>query len=171
MADEPQPFQVVGQFEAFYRERYRPLVAVVYALTGNRSAAEDLTQEAFLRAHRDWNAVRVMEAPEAWVRRVAVNLAMSRFRRLKSETAAKLRLSPVRVAFQPPTAEHEAFWAEVRRLPRRQSQVIALRYVEDLSTKQIAEVLEIADGTVRALLTQARERLAGQLEAKGWSNE
>jgi RNA polymerase sigma-70 factor (ECF subfamily) len=166
---QPQPHQVVGQFEAFYRERYRPLVAVVYALTGNRWAAEDLAQEAFLRAHRDWETVRNADSPGAWVRRVAVNLAMSRFRRLKSEAVAKLRLQPVPVAFQPPTAEHEAFWAEVRHLPRRQSQVVALRYVEDLSTRQIAEVLEIAEGTARALLTQARERLARQLEAKGWS--
>ena len=95
---------------------------------------------------------------------------MSWFRRLRSETAAKLRLSPIPAALQPPTAEQDAFWAEVRRLPRRQSQAIALRYVEDLSTRQIAEVLEVAEGTVRALLTQARERLARQLEAKGWSN-
>lgn len=169
-AEEPTR-QVVGQFEAFYRERYRPIVAVVYALTGNRWAAEDLAQEAFLRAHRDWSRVEVMAAPEAWVRRVAINLAMSRFRRLRSETTARLRLSPVDVAFQPPTAEHDAFWAEVRRLPHRQSEVVALRYVEDLSTVEIADTLEIAEGTVRALLAQARERLARQLEAKGWTNE
>jgi RNA polymerase sigma-70 factor (ECF subfamily) len=167
-ADQP-PAQVVRQFDAFYRDRYRPLVAVVYALTGNRWAAEDLAQEAFLKAHRDWDHVRTTDSPEAWIRRVAVNLAMSRFRRLKAETAAKLRLSPTRPALQPATVEHEEFWAEVRRLPRRQSQVVALRYVEDLSTRQIAETLGIAEGTTRALLTQARERLARQLEAKGWT--
>jgi RNA polymerase sigma-70 factor (ECF subfamily) len=167
---ERQPDQVVGQFEAFYRERFRPTVALVYALTGNRWAAEDLAQEAFLRAHRDWTHIRALASPAAWVRRVAVNLAMSRFRRMRSEAAAKLKLSPVPATFQPPTAEHDAFWAEVRLLPRRQSQVIALRYVEDLSTRQIAEALEVAEGTVRALLTQARDRLARQLEAKGWSH-
>lgn len=167
--DQP-PDQVVGRFEAFYRERYRPLVGVVYALTGNRWVAEDLAQEAFLRAHRDWDRVRRANAPEAWVRRVAINLAMSRFRRLRSETAARLRLNPVAPTFQPPSAEQDAFWAEVRLLPRRQSEAIVLYYVEDLSTADIAVTLEIAEGTVRALLTQARERLARQLEAKGWSH-
>ena len=167
---EQPPDQVVGQFEAFYSERYRFLVGVVYALTGNRWVAEDLTQEAFLRAHRDWDRVRMTDAPEAWVRRVAINLAMSRFRRLRSETAAKLRLSPMAPTFQPPTVEQNAFWAEVRLLPRRQAEVLVLFYVEELSTGEIADSLEIAEGTVRALLTQARERLARQLEAKGWSN-
>ena len=89
---------------------------------------------------------------------------------MRSETAAKLKLSPLPPTFQPPTAEQDAFWAEVRMLPRRQTEVIALYYIEDLSTTEIADTLEIADGTVRALLTQARERLARQLEAKGWSN-
>ena len=111
--------------------------------------------------------MRRANAPEAWVRRVAINLAMSRFRRLRSETAARLRLNPVAPTFEPPSAEQDAFWAEVRLLPRRQSEAIVLYYVEDLSTADIAVTLEIAEGTVRALLTQARERLARQLEAKG----
>ena len=171
MADaESIPAQVVGQFEAFYRERYRPLVAVVYAVTGNRWVSEDITQEAFLRAHRDWDRVKSADAPEAWIRRVAINLAMSRFRRIRSETAARLKLNPSAPTLQPPTAEQDAFWSEVRLLPRRQTEVIALYYVEELSTREIADTLEIAEGTVRALLTQARERLARQLEAKGWTN-
>ncbi len=169
MPDRPVE-QILGLFEAFYRDRYRSIVALVYALTGSRLAAEDLAQETFLRAHKDWNRVHVMAAPEAWVRRVAINLAMSRFRRLRSETVARLRLSPGAPAFQPPTAEQDAFWAEVRRLPKRQTEVLALHYLEDLSTKQISETLQIAEGTVRALLTQARERLARQLKARGWDN-
>lgn len=167
--DQP-PDQVVGQFEAFYRGRYRLLVGVVYALTGNRWVAEDIAQESFLRAHRDWDRVSRASSPEAWVRRVAINLAMSRFRRIRSEAAARLRLNPMTPTFQPPTTEQDAFWAEVRRLPRRQSEVLVLFYIEELSTGEIAETLEIAEGTVRALLTQARARLARQLKAKGWSN-
>lgn len=167
---DPPPDQVIGQFEAFYRSRYRPLVGVVYALTGSRWVAEDLAQEAFLRAHRDWDRVRNADAPEAWVRRVAINLAMSRFRKLRSETAARLRLTPTAPTFQAPAAEHDAFWSEVRRLPQRQAQALALYYVEDLSTGEIADTLEVAEGTVRALLAQGRDRLARQLEAKGWGD-
>ena len=56
------------------------MVALTWALSGNRWAAEDLAQEAFVRAHRDWNSVEQMDSPNAWVRRVAINLARSRFR-------------------------------------------------------------------------------------------
>ncbi|NIR37884.1 MAG: SigE family RNA polymerase sigma factor, partial [Actinobacteria bacterium] len=116
--------QVLGQFDAFYRARYRSVVALVYALTGSRWVAEDMAQEAFLRVHRDWNRVKEMAAPEAWVRRVAVNLAMSRFRRLKAETTARLRLSTSAPELPHPAAEYDEFWREVRRLPARQSQAI-----------------------------------------------
>ena len=60
---KPPAAQVLGQFEAFYQERYRPVVALIYALAGSSWVAEDLAQEAFLRAHRDWQRVRVMEVP------------------------------------------------------------------------------------------------------------
>jgi RNA polymerase sigma-70 factor (ECF subfamily) len=59
------------------------------------------------------------------------------------------------------------FWREVRRLPYRQAQAITLRYLDDLSMSEIAAVMEAAEGTVRALLTQGRSRLARQLKAKG----
>ncbi len=170
-ATEPVPHQVLGQFDVFYRDRYRSVVALIYALTGNRWAAEDLAQEAFLRAHRDWRRVQSMAAPGAWVRRVAINLAMSRFRRLKSETAARLKFTNHAISFEPPPAEHDEFWAEVRKLPSRQSQVIALFYLEDLTTKETAQAMGIAEGTVRALLAQARDRLATRLEAKGWDSD
>jgi RNA polymerase sigma-70 factor (ECF subfamily) len=68
-------------------------------------------------------------------------------------------------------SESEAFWDEVRRLPSRQAQAIALRYVEDLSIAEIANVLAVAEGTVKALLHQGRERLRRELAAKGLLNE
>lgn len=166
---EDQELQVPGRFEAFYRDEYPAVVALVYGLTGSSWSAEDLAQEAFLRAHNDWTRVEGMVAPSAWVKRVALNLAVSRYRRLRSEATAKLRLTPISVtSLQPSTSESQAFWEEVRRLPRRQSQVLALRYIDELSVAEIAEVLQIAEGTVKALMHQARKRLARQLVAKGW---
>jgi DNA-directed RNA polymerase specialized sigma24 family protein len=121
---QDQEVQIPGRFEAFYREEYPAVVALVYGLTGTAWSAEDLAQEAFLRAHNDWTRVGGMEAPSAWVKRVALNLAVSRFRKLRSEAAATLRLTSDVTSVQPPTAESQAFWQEVRRLPRRQSQVL-----------------------------------------------
>jgi RNA polymerase sigma-70 factor, ECF subfamily len=163
----PPAVRVPGGFDAFYRTEYAAVVGLVHALTGNRAAAEDLAQEAFLRAHRDWHRVGTMDAPRAWVRVVAANLARSRFRRLRSEMVARLRLSPP-PAVQPFEPGAEAFWAEVRRLPARQAQAIALRYVDDLTVGEIAAALGAAEGTVRALLHQGRQRLKRQLAAKGW---
>ncbi|MGH8871368.1 MAG: RNA polymerase sigma factor [Acidimicrobiia bacterium] len=159
---------IPGSFELFYREDYASVVALAYALSGNRWVAEDLAQEAFLRAHREWARVGEMESPSGWVRLVALNLARSRLRRLRSEAIAKLRMSPAEATPNLVSdSESDAFWEEVRRLPTRQAQAIALRYIEDLSVTEIAEVLEIAEGTAKALLHQGRGRLRRQLSVKG----
>lgn len=78
-------------FDAFYRDNYRPVVALVYTLTGTRHAAEDIAQEAFLRSHKSWGAVREYDRPEGWVRVVAMNLARSHLRRIGAETRALSR--------------------------------------------------------------------------------
>lgn len=167
-SDDLSEVWVPGSFELFYQQNYAAVVALTYGLSGSRWAAEDLAQEAFLRAHRDWVRVRRMTSPGGWVRRVALNLARSRMRRLRSETLAKLRVEPTSVMSNPVSdSESEAFWEEVRRLPSRQAQALVLRYIEDLSVAEIADVLDIAEGTVKALLHQGRERLRRQLSAKG----
>ena len=160
--------RIPGAFETFYQHDYAAVVGLVYGLTGSRWAAEDLAQEAFLRAHRDWAKVGEMVSPGGWVRRVALNLARSRWRRLRADATARLRVSAITETSRPgPDAESEAFWAEVRNLPSRQAQAVALHYVEDLSVSEVATVLDVAEGTVKALLHQGRERLRQQLIAKG----
>jgi RNA polymerase sigma-70 factor (ECF subfamily) len=107
-----------------------------------------------------------MDSPEGWVRRVAINLAASRWRRLKAETSALTKLSQP-TSFVPPDDQFSPFWEEVRRLPSRQAQAVTLHYLEDMSVEEIARVLQVAEGTVKALLSQGRERLRRQLTAKG----
>ena len=160
--------RIPGAFEDLYRDDYPAVVALVYGLTGSRWVAEDMAQEAFLRAHRDWEHVGMIDSPGGWVRRVAMNLAKSRWRRLRSEAKAKVRAAERSETSDPePAAETEAFWQEVRKLPTRQAQAIALRYIEDFSVNEIATVLAVADGTVKSLLHQGRERLRRQLIARG----
>jgi len=166
-ADELSDIQIPSSFEAFYQEEYRPVVGLLYGLSGSRWVAEDLAQEVFLRVHRDWQRVSRMESPSGWVRRVAVNLARSRFRRLRSEAAALLRLGSATPSMGQPPEEYDDFWREVRRLPNRQAQVLALHYIDDLSIAEIARVLGVADGTVKAQLHEGRNRLRRQFEAKG----
>ena len=150
-------------FGAFYRREYRAVRAVAWALTGNGWSAEDVAQEAFLRAHREWARIASYDEPGAWVRRVAINLATSVLRRRAREATALLRLGGRRDdGWTMPEADAE-FWSAVRSLPRRQAAVLALHYYEDLPVAEIAVVLGIAEGTVKALLHQGRASLGRRL--------
>lgn len=162
--------RAVEPFEAFYAREFRSVVGLAYALSGSRSGAEDLAQEAFIAAHKKWDQVGSYEKPEAWVRRVVSNLSVSRFRRRASEMKAVARLSGLRrdnasIGELPAEAEH--FWVQVRRLPKRQAQSVALHYLEDLSINDIAEILECSPSTVKVHLHKGRQTLADRLDLEG----
>lgn len=145
-------------FDELYRVEYPRLVRVAYALTGRLDLAEDLTQDAFAKAYTRWAKVAELESPGGYLRRMVVNNAMSSLRRRASEMRAIMRFrSGVDEAVVAP--EVDGFWRLVRTLPPRQAQVVALYYADEQSTAEIAEVLQIAEGTVRATLTQARDAL------------
>jgi RNA polymerase sigma-70 factor (sigma-E family) len=162
---QPEGVRLPGRFEYFYLEEYPKVVALAYALSGSRMGAEDLAQEAFLRAYRDWGRVGSYEHQAAWVRRVAANLATSGLRRRLVEARALTRLAGQREpAVEPLAGEDAQFWAAVRALPRRQAQAVGLYYFQDLSVQQTATVLGCAEGTVKAHLAKARGALARQLQ-------
>ena len=150
-------------FEELYRRDFPAVVGLVYALSGSRHVAEELAQEAFLAAHRGWDRVGSYDDPGAWVRRVAVNQAVSALRRRSAEARTLLRLSGQRSLPEPLPEDAEAFWRAVRHLPARQAQAIALHYLEDRSVKDIATVLECAEATVRVHLHRGRQALAAAL--------
>ena len=154
----------VGFNEVFAAE-HRALVALALSLTGSMAAAEDLTQEAFLRLHQQWSRVATYDRPGVWLRRVLLNLATSRARRLGAEARAILRLSRER-SRQPSflSSESTEFWSAVRGLPRRQAQILALYYAEDRPVPDVAEILGLAEGTVRAHLHQGRQALRARLK-------
>jgi RNA polymerase sigma-70 factor (sigma-E family) len=161
----PRVVRLPGRFEDFYLEEYPRVVMLVYALSGSRAGAEDIAQEAFLRAYRDWDRVGSYEHQAAWVRRVATNLATSGLRRRLLEARALARLAGRREpVLEPLPAEEADFGRALRALPRRQGQAVALFYVEDLSVQQIAVVLDCAEGTVKAHLAKARHTLAKRLD-------
>jgi RNA polymerase sigma factor (sigma-70 family) len=143
-------------FDAFWRREHLRIVAFAYALTGSRSAAEDLAQDALAAAAASWSK---LENPAAWVRRVVANRAVSRWRRQGREAKALSRLGRQRDSYALPE-EDASFWDAVRRLPRRQAQVVALYYLDDLPVAEIAQTLGIAPGTVKATLHHARAALA-----------
>jgi RNA polymerase sigma-70 factor, ECF subfamily len=151
-------------FDELYRGAYGPVLHLSYALSGSWTVAEEVAQEAFLRVH---GHLERLDNPEGWVRQVAANLARSRMRRLGVEMRAMGRLAAR--PEQPPGAservpvELDRFWSEVRRLPRRQAMAIAYHYLEDRPVREVAALMGCSEGTAKALLHQARRRLAQRL--------
>lgn len=156
-------FRLPESFEAFYEREYHGVVAFAFALSGSWWVAEDLAQEAFLAAHRRWDQVGRLDLPGAWVRRALTNLAASAVRRRFSEARALLRLTSRREPPEPLPGDTVDFLRAVRSLPRRQAQAVALFYLEDWPTAQIAEVLGCSDATVRVHLHNGRRALARRL--------
>jgi RNA polymerase sigma-70 factor (ECF subfamily) len=149
-------------FDSFYVAELPRLVALARGLCG-AAQAEDVAQEAMLAAYRRWSQVAALERPDLWVRRTCANLAVSHFRRRLVELRALTRLT-TRVA---PPAELPApsaeFWLAVRRLPPRQAQSAALRFVYAMPIDEIATTLDCTPGTVKQHLSRARHALVAAL--------
>lgn len=154
-----------GDFNAFYRAQFASIATVAGTTTGERSSGEDIAQEAFQKAHDDWPRVSQLDKPGAWVRRVAINLALSRRRRRGIELNALTRLGSSRHGPTRPPGDrrHPEVWDAVAKLPPRQRAVIALHYHEGHSVAQIADLLDCSVSAATSNLHKARTRLADLL--------
>ena len=147
-------------FADFYAREIRNVIGLAYVLSGSRTGAEDFAADAFLVAFRHWDRIGSYDNAGAWVRRVAVNRSISTARRRLAEVKALIRVSNERDVIPELSADNEHLWASVRRLPRRQAQVIALHYWDGLNVREIAGVLELTEATVKTHLQRARQTLA-----------
>jgi RNA polymerase sigma-70 factor (ECF subfamily) len=157
-------------YEAFFRREHPRIVALAIAICGP-ARAEDVAQEALLRAHRHWSRLCGYDKPGAWVRRVAVNLAISARRRAGNEGSALRRLAgrPDRQLVLPP--EVDDLWEHVRALPAQQAAALALHYLDDLPVAAIAEALDCAEGTAKVHLHKGRRALAARLGEQAGDDE
>lgn len=150
-------------FDTFYARELRPVVGLVFVLSGSSQVAEETAQDAFLDAYRAWDRIGSFDSPGAWVRRVALNRAVSKVRRRANEARALTRLAGRREAIAPLPAEDEDFWRAVRALPERQAHAVALHYMEDRPVADIALVLGCSEGSVKTHLSRGRAALADAL--------
>jgi RNA polymerase sigma-70 factor (ECF subfamily) len=147
------------EFTEFYTHSVARLTGQIYLVTGDLHEAQDVVQEAFVKAWAHRSALVRDHAPEAWVRTTAGRLAVSRWRRAQSAARAWLRHGhPSTVA--EPGPGHVDIAAALRTLPPRQRLCAALHYVCDLPLAQVAGETGIAEGTVKAHLARARAALA-----------
>jgi RNA polymerase sigma-70 factor, ECF subfamily len=149
-------------FEAFYAANYGRVAAMVAALLGSRSEADDIAQEAFTRALARWPRLAGYELPEAWVRQVAIRLAIDSGRRLRRALRTMPLLRAAARPAEPEPGEALPFTALGRalsRVPLREREVLVLHYVADMTVQQIAHARGIPSGTVKARLAAGRRRL------------
>ncbi|MDQ1287019.1 MAG: hypothetical protein QG622_584 [Actinomycetota bacterium] len=141
-----------AEFERFFSRHHRELGRLAFLLTGDRQSAEDLTAEVFLAAWQRWETVWGLDQPFAYVRRIMVNMAASRVRRI---TAERRRLALVQAGWREATGQSDPGVAiDVRaallRLPVRRRACVVLRHAFDLSEADVAATLGISVGTVKS---------------------
>jgi RNA polymerase sigma-70 factor (ECF subfamily) len=151
-------------FDDVYAAHYADLTVQLYAYFGDRQEAQDVVQEAFCRALARWRTVSEYDDPVAWVRRVAWNLAVSRWRRAKTALNFVRRQRPDEPQLDGPNPERVALVAALATLPATQRRAVVLHYLADLPVAEIAHREGVAEGTVKSWLHRGRAALAEQLK-------
>jgi RNA polymerase sigma-70 factor (sigma-E family) len=164
MTDKRQ--QGAGTFEELFMTQFVPMRQFAHLLGADDP--ENIAQEAFVRVHRRWGSLREPGKALAYLRRTVANLATSRLRHLMVSRRHPMA-PPPDVASAETSAlnglRHSVLWRGIEGLPRRQRQVVVLRYWLDLDVAEVAAVLGIAPGTVTATTSQALTRLRAEVGA------
>jgi RNA polymerase sigma-70 factor (ECF subfamily) len=155
------------EFADFYEASRHVCLRAVLASVADRELAEDLVAEAFTRAWASWPAVSRHSAPRAWIVRTALNTNVSWWRRRRREFLLDRGHPVVSPTTEEAAGVDPALLAVLRQLPQRQREVVALRMFLDLDCRGTADLLGIAEGTVRAHLSRAVATLRGHLVANG----
>jgi RNA polymerase sigma-70 factor (sigma-E family) len=162
VSDEAQPDALLGRdadFSEFFHAVRPRLFRTALAIAGDHGLAEDALQSALIKAYSSWHRVRAADHPEAYVRRIVVNeLLGSRRHGWWHRERPHERVEPGTLTSpEGGVVQRLTLWQAVQALPVRQRAVVVLRYYEDLTEVQIAEVLGCSRGTVKS---QASDALA-----------
>jgi RNA polymerase sigma-70 factor (ECF subfamily) len=145
-------------FEDFYADRWRPIYQTLSVVLRNADLAREATDEAMVRAFQRWSTVRRYKNPSGWVYRVGLNWARSRLRKIGREQHG-VPEEP-QLPGDPPDPTIERALAE---LPLPQREVVVLHYLFDFTVPQIAEMIDIPEGTIKSRLHRALNRLRKEL--------
>ena len=148
-------------FEAFYLREYPQVVGLLHGLLGSRLVAEELAQETFVVAYRDWDRISGLDNPRAWVRKVAINQRGLFLRAYLRQQTKERRRGSGRGGPHQARRRPRGGLAGHPSLPPLQAQVIALHYYEDYSVAQVAAALGKAPGTIKAQLHHGRRNWLG----------
>lgn len=149
-------------FDEFYWATSHRLLKYAFAMSGDLGAAQDLTQEAYVRAWQSWSRISRYEHAESWLRLVVTRLATDRWRRLGARRRAEARSGAPGPA-PPPSDDGLLLATALRRLPPGERRALALHYLMDLSIAAIAAETGVPVGTVKSWLSRGRANLAAVL--------
>ncbi|MEU0278322.1 SigE family RNA polymerase sigma factor [Streptomyces sp. NPDC088147] len=157
------PYPPFVSFSSYVRARGPVLLRTARSLTSNPCDAEDLLQTALTKTYVAWERIEDHRALDGYVRRALLNTRTSQWRKRKVDEFACEELPEPAGQPEPDPAErqvlHDAMWRAVMRLPDRQRAMVVLRYYEDLSEAQTAEVLGVSIGTVKSAVSRALGKL------------
>ncbi|MGW2518685.1 SigE family RNA polymerase sigma factor [Streptomyces sp. NPDC001617] len=151
-------------FSSYVRARQPVLLRTARSLTANPSDAEDLLQTALTKTYVAWERIEDHRALDGYVRRALLNTRTSQWRKRKVDEFVCEELpepEPVPGGDDPAEQQalHDAMWRAIMKLPDRQRAMVVLRYYEDLSEVQTAEVLGVSVGTVKSAVSRALGKL------------
>jgi len=152
--------------QALAGELFTLAYRVGFRMLGSRPDAEDVAQETVARACARWTKVR--DYPQAWVARVSANMAIDVIRRRRRERRSTVQPRD-RTAADAFVGERVELVAALERLPRRQREVVVLRYVADLAEADVARQLGCSVGTVKQHASRGLRSLRAGLDITGWS--
>ena len=155
--------------EILFRRHYAPLLRLAVVMLGSREAAEDAVQEAFVSLHRNWRALRDRDAAEAYLRSAVLNRSRSWTRRQVTQRAARPLML---VRDEQESAEDTAVGRDqvgslvtlMWTLARRQREVLACRFVLEMSVAETAQLLDISPGSVKAHTHRGLQALQQRIE-------
>ena len=166
MAKEPARNE---ELDVLFRRHYTGLLRLAVVMLGNREAAEDAVQDAFASLYRNWRSLREPDVAEAYLRSTVLNRCRSWVRRQVTQRAAR----PLMLVQQnQPSAEDTivdrdevgSLVTVMRTLPRRQREVLACRYVLELSVEETARLLSISEGSVKTHTHRGLKALQQRME-------
>jgi RNA polymerase sigma-70 factor, ECF subfamily len=151
----------MNDLASLYAAHFHSLSVQLYAYVGDLGVAQELVQEAFTRAIPRWSRISVYDDPLAWIRRVAFNLAKSRWRRMR--TAAAFNRKHRDDVMAEPSPDRVMLVAALAKLPVKLRRAVVLHHLADLPVADIARMEGVPDGTVRVWLHRGRAALAAEL--------
>ncbi len=173
IAAEAPSDDVVNDFDRLYEEHYHSLYRAIRGIVLDGAAAEDLTQEAFVKAYRARHRWRPEQAPRVWLHRIGINTAISyaRHRQVQGRLLDRLQMGRLALAPADPTAgADDDLVAALRRLKPGHRATVVLHYYHGYPYAEIAQILGIPSGTVGSRISTALQQMRAHMSALDWSS-